>query len=232
VFVIPVLLPRQAFAGHKRLPSAARRLDTQPEALRDVAASVADGRREGAPLVGGRPRGSEITVHVVDVERNLRITVEDNGIGFDPDSVDQQVHFGLALMRERIEGRESSMSIRGWAKVPESLQGFPLTTSSRRAGPRRRPARESLLCRRLVLETEMCATSERKRRQRANRNGEPLDQLHGTSSPPRASCPTGPTMWYSLACRTPIWGTSGLTIGVPLMTLKPQMSPTVLAVGA
>ena len=41
----------------------------------------------------------------------------------------------------------------------------------------------NLLFRRLVLETEMCATSERKRRQRANRNGEPLDQLHGTSLP-------------------------------------------------
>jgi signal transduction histidine kinase len=48
-------------------------------------------------------RASEITVHVVDVEGNLRITVEDDGIGFEPDSVDQQVHFGLALMRERIE---------------------------------------------------------------------------------------------------------------------------------
>jgi signal transduction histidine kinase len=219
VFVIPVLLARQAFAGHKRLASAARRLDTQAEALRDVAASVADERREerlslaaglhdeilpplfkvhlmgqvlrqdlasgrllaleedlpallgatenasdsmrelikslrNSPLgtgglpdtlrllvrylerestarislscerIGGTPliqllayqvareavrnalrhaRASEITVHVVDVEGNLRITVEDDGIGFEPDSVDQQVHFGLALMRERIE---------------------------------------------------------------------------------------------------------------------------------
>jgi len=90
----------------------------------------------------------------------------------------------------------------------------------------------NLLFRWLVLETEMCATSERKRRQRANRNGEPLDQLHGTSLP--ASCELShiPTMWYSLACRTPIRGTPGLTIGVPRMALKPQMSPTVLAVGA
>ena len=127
---------------------------------------------------------------------------------------------------------ESSMSIRGWGKVPESLQGFPPTTSSRRAGPRRRPARESRLFRRLVLETEMCATSERERRQRANRNGEPLDQLHGTSLPASSELSHSLTMWHSLACWTPIWGTSGLTIGVPLMTLKPQMSPTVLAVGA
>ena len=88
------------------------------------------------------------------------------------------------------------------------------------------------LFRRLVLETEMCATSERKRRQRANRNGEPLDQLHGTSLRASSELSHLPTMWYSLACRTPIWGTSRLTIGVPLMTLKPQMPPTVIAVGA
>jgi hypothetical protein len=78
----------------------------------------------------------------------------------------------------------------------------------------------------------MCAPSERERRQRANRNGEPLDQLHGTSLPVSSELSHDRPMWYSLACRTPIWGTPGLTIGVPLMALKPQMSPTVLAVGA
>jgi hypothetical protein len=85
---------------------------------------------------------------------------------------------------------------------------------------------------RLVLEAEMCATSERKRCQRANRNGEPLDQLHGTSLLASSELSHIRTMWHSLACLTPIWGTPGLTIGVPLMGLKPQMSPTVLAVGA
>ena len=118
-------------------------------------------------------------------------------------------------MRERIE-------IAGGVLYVDSRLGegtriiarLPSNHEQSKGGPRRRPARESLLFRRLVLETEVCATSER-RRQRANRNGEPLDQLHGTSLPSRASCPTDP-MWYSLACRTPIWGTSGLTIGVPL----------------
>jgi hypothetical protein len=105
------------------------------------------------------------------------------------------------------------------------LQGFPPTTSSRRAGPRRRPARESLLFRRLVLETEMCATSERKRRQRANRNGEPLDQLHGTSLPASSELSHSLTMWYSLACRTPIRGTLRPTIGVPRMTLQAANVP-------
>ena len=48
-------------------------------------------------------KASAVTILVVDTEGDLRITVEDDGIGFDPDSVDQQTHFGLALMRERIE---------------------------------------------------------------------------------------------------------------------------------
>ena len=219
VFLIPVLLARQAFAGHMRLANATKRLDIQAEALRDVAAAVADERREerislaaglhdevlpplykvhlmgqvlrqdlasgrllaleedlpallgatesasdsmrelirrlrDSPLgtgglpetlrllvrylerestariklncerVGGTPliqllayqvareairnalrhaKASAVTIQIADREGDLRITVEDDGMGFEPDSVDQQAHFGLALMRERIE---------------------------------------------------------------------------------------------------------------------------------
>jgi signal transduction histidine kinase len=219
VFLIPVLLARQAFVGNKRLARAGRRLETQAEALRDVAAAMADERREerlslaaglhdevlpplfrvhlmgqvlrqdlasgrllaleedlptllgatetasesmrvlirslrDSPLgtgglaetlrllvrfmeqestaritlscepVGGTPliqllayqvarealrnalrhsKASEVIIGVVDQDGDLRITVEDDGIGFDPQSVDQKTHFGLALMRERIE---------------------------------------------------------------------------------------------------------------------------------
>jgi len=219
VFLIPVLLARQAFIGNKRLAGAGRRLETQAEALRDVAAAMADERREerlslaaglhdevlpplfrvhlmgqvlrqdlasgqllaleedlptllgateaasesmrvlirslrDSPLgtgglaetlrllvrfmeqesmarivlncepVGGTPlvqllayqvarealrnalkhaRASEVTIGVMNQDADLRITVEDDGIGFDPESVDQKTHFGLALMRERIE---------------------------------------------------------------------------------------------------------------------------------
>lgn len=49
-------------------------------------------------------------------------------------------------------------------------------------------------CVRVVLEAEVRATSERERRERANSNGDSLDQLHGTSplSPPPVGvrCPT------------------------------------------
>ena len=48
-------------------------------------------------------RASEIAIAVSDENGVLRLTVADNGIGFEPHSVDQHTHFGLALMRERIE---------------------------------------------------------------------------------------------------------------------------------
>ena len=211
VFVIPVLLARQAFVGNKRLANASRRLETQAEALRDVASAMADERREerlslaaglhdevlpplfkvhlmgqvlrqdlasgrllaleedvpallgateaasesmrilirslrDSPLgagglaetlkllvrymeaesnaritlscehVGATPlvqllayqvarealrnalrhsKASKVLISVVDREGVLRITVEDDGIGFEPHSVDQQTHFGL-----------------------------------------------------------------------------------------------------------------------------------------
>jgi hypothetical protein len=43
-----------------------------------------------------------------------------------------------------------------------------------------------------VLETEVCATRERKRRQRANCHRDPLDQLHGTSLPVSGESYPGP----------------------------------------
>jgi signal transduction histidine kinase len=48
-------------------------------------------------------KASEVIIAVVEQDGDLRVTVEDDGIGFDPQSVDQKTHFGLALMRERIE---------------------------------------------------------------------------------------------------------------------------------
>jgi len=219
VFVIPVVLARQAFLGHQKLAHASHRVETQAEALRDVTTAMADERREerlslaaglhdevlpplykvhlmgqvlrqdlssgrllaleedlpqllaatesasenmrmlirslrdspigtgGLPetlrllveflerestarialhcgLVGGSPfaqllayqvarealrnalrhaRASAIEVNVIDRDGDLRISVEDDGIGFDPDSINTHVHFGLALMRERVE---------------------------------------------------------------------------------------------------------------------------------
>jgi hypothetical protein len=97
-----------------------------------------------------------------------------------------------------------------------------------KAGPSEGPA--SRFSYQPVLETEVCATRERKRSQRANRHRDPLDQLHGTSFPAfRESYPIQ-TTWYFLAHRPPIGGHRRSLSGVPLMTHKPDLSPTAHAV--
>jgi signal transduction histidine kinase len=219
VFVIPVVLARQAFLGHQKLAHASHRVETQAEALRDVTTAMADERREerlslaaglhdevlpplykvhlmgqvlrqdlssgrllsleedlpellaatesasekmrmlirslrDSPIgtgglsktlrllveflehestarislhcgsVGGSPfvqllayqvarealrnalrhsHASAIQVDVSDRDGDLRVSVEDDGVGFDQGSINTHVHFGLALMRERVE---------------------------------------------------------------------------------------------------------------------------------
>jgi hypothetical protein len=61
----------------------------------------------------------------------------------------------------------------------------------------------------------VCATGERKRRQRANRYRDPLDQLHGTSLPASGESSPGPNGLVLSRSPTPYWGTSALTIGGP-----------------
>jgi hypothetical protein len=78
----------------------------------------------------------------------------------------------------------------------------------------------------------MRATSERKRRQRANRHRDPLDQLHGTSLRAQGEGPR------TKRCGTPsltnplLGGHRRSLSGVPLMTHKPDLSPTAHAVVA
>jgi hypothetical protein len=77
---------------------------------------------------------------------------------------------------------------------------------------------------RVMLEAEMCTTGQRKRRQRANRDGDPLDQLHGTSSPPLRAVPR-PFDVALPRCSTPIGGTPALTIGRPLYDPQAGLAP-------
>ncbi len=253
VFVIPVVLARQAFVGSKKLATASRRLETQAEALRDVASAMADERRDerlslaaglhdevlpplfkvhlmgqvlrqdlasgrllaleedvptllgateaasestrtmigslrDSPLgagglaetlrllvrymetestarislrcepVAGTPlvqllayqvarealrnalrhsKASQVLISVVDRDGALRITVEDNGIGFEPESVDQQTHFGLSLIRERIEIVGGVLHIDSRAgEGTRILARLPSTIDHDKGGPR------------------------------------------------------------------------------------------------
>ena len=48
-------------------------------------------------------QASEVRVSLSDEEENLRLIVEDDGVGFATDTVDTQRHLGITLMRERVE---------------------------------------------------------------------------------------------------------------------------------
>jgi len=51
-------------------------------------------------------RHSQATDVMVTLSRDgsdMRLAVEDNGLGFEPEAVDGETHFGLKLMRERVE---------------------------------------------------------------------------------------------------------------------------------
>jgi signal transduction histidine kinase len=48
-------------------------------------------------------RAKKVRIMVVPDPPDMRIVIEDDGYGFDPYSVDEEQHFGLRLMRERVE---------------------------------------------------------------------------------------------------------------------------------
>jgi hypothetical protein len=75
-----------------------------------------------------------------------------------------------------------------------------------RRAPRRGPP---LILVPAVLEAEVCATSERKRRQRANRHRDPLDQLHGTSLPVSGERSHGPNGVVLTRLTNPLLGDTG-----------------------
>ena len=61
----------------------------------------------------------------------MRITVEDNGQGFDPESVDADRHFGLLLIRERVELAGGILNVR--SRIGEGtriIARLPSETSS------------------------------------------------------------------------------------------------------
>jgi nitrate/nitrite-specific signal transduction histidine kinase len=63
--------------------------------------AAAAGAREALRNAPRPSHASVIEVEVFDRDGDLRVSVEDDGIGFDPDSINTHVHFGLALMRGR-----------------------------------------------------------------------------------------------------------------------------------
>lgn len=57
-------------------------------------------------------QATEVTVSLIEQNNQLILTIEDNGIGFDPDQVEQGLHVGLHSMRTRIERIGGNFSIK------------------------------------------------------------------------------------------------------------------------
>jgi hypothetical protein len=93
------------------------------------------------------------------------------------------------------------------AKGPESQRGFLRQSSRRKAGPTEGPALK--FSSQPVLETEMCATRERKRRKRASRHRDPLDELHGTPLPVSGESSPGPNGLVLPSLTDPLLGDIG-----------------------
>ena len=52
-----------------------------------------------------------IEVSVLQESETIRLTVEDDGVGFDPTKVDRAAHFGLQLISERVESVQGAVAV-------------------------------------------------------------------------------------------------------------------------
>ncbi len=74
---------------------------------------------------------SHIQVSLSREGPDMRITVEDNGQGFDPETVDADRHFGLLLIRERVELAGGVLNVRSRiGEGTEIIARLPSETSS------------------------------------------------------------------------------------------------------
>jgi signal transduction histidine kinase len=76
---------------------------------------------------------SSVSVRVQQLPKAMSIEVQDDGQGFDPGQVDESVHFGLGLMRERVEllgGRLEIRSASGWgSRLTAFLPAYRIRTT-------------------------------------------------------------------------------------------------------
>lgn len=81
------------------------RLEVEPiEATPAVQQVVYQVAREGIVNAAKYSRASEIHVRIFATAREARVVVRDDGIGFDPNSIDRDNHFGLQFAVDRVEG--------------------------------------------------------------------------------------------------------------------------------
>jgi len=67
--------------------------------------------REALHNAAKHSRASKLEVRLWEDERMLRLSVKDDGTGFDWAAVDGSRHFGLQIMKERIEAAGGTMFV-------------------------------------------------------------------------------------------------------------------------
>lgn len=79
--------------------------------------------REALNNAARHSRATLISVWLSETEGQIRLVVEDDGIGFDSTAVDKDAHFGLQLISERVEASRGRVDV-------ESKLGFGTTIST------------------------------------------------------------------------------------------------------
>jgi signal transduction histidine kinase len=69
--------------------------------------------QEALTNVRKHANASEVSITIVDTNRDVRVTIADNGAGFDPREIGRREfpRFGLATMRERAEASGGTFAI-------------------------------------------------------------------------------------------------------------------------
>jgi signal transduction histidine kinase len=68
--------------------------------------------REAMSNAAKHSRASLIVVTLIEAGDCLELTVADDGVGFDPDTVDSLNHFGLSLIAERVKAARGTVELR------------------------------------------------------------------------------------------------------------------------
>ncbi len=77
--------------------------------------------REALTNIERHSRASQAEVGISWEPNCLSIQISDNGLGFDPQAIDEHQHYGLSIMRERIESVGGEMSLQSDASVGTTI---------------------------------------------------------------------------------------------------------------
>jgi len=105
--------------------------------------------REALTNIERHSRATHVDVNISWEQNSLSIHITDDGVGFDPEQVDERQHYGLSIMRERVESVGGEMCLQSSASegttitftVPQPASGADSSSEDARVGIDKREAR-------------------------------------------------------------------------------------------